>query len=432
MKLILKGGQVIDPANGIEQIADVLIEDGKIAQIGTDITADDAEVKDVTGMVVAPGFIDLHMHLREPGQEAKEDMQTATQAAAAGGFTTIACMPNTKPVVDSLVLVNGLKQRAREVGITKVQVIGAVSKGQQGEELAELGDMCQAGVMAFSDDGHYVNNSNLFMNALDYLVPFDKRIISHAEVHSLVCEGHMHEGARSAMLGVKGRPSVAEDIAVARDLLIAEYIGGKVHIAHVSTKGAVELIRQAKARGIDVTAEVTPHHLSLTDEIVSMANTATKVNPPLRSRDHVEAMIQGLKDGTIDAIATDHSPHAFEEKDREYCFAPSGFSGLETALGVVLTNLYHTGLFTLSEIVDRMSAAPARVMGLAEGTLSVGSSADVVVFDPNAEWTVDPKGFYTRAKMTPYEGMSLKGKAVMTVVGGKVVMENGQILASSL
>lgn len=432
MKLILKGGRVIDPANGIEQIADVLIEDGKIAQVGTDITAEGAEIKDVTGKIVAPGFIDLHMHLREPGQEAKEDMQTATQAAAAGGFTTISCMPNTRPVVDSLVLANGLKQRAREVGITKVQIIGAVSKGQKGEELAELGDMCQAGVMAFSDDGHYVNNSNLFMNALDYIVPFGKRIISHAEVHSLVCDGHMHEGARSAMLGVKGRPSVAEDIAVARDLLIAEYIGGKVHIAHVSTKGAVELIRQAKARGIDVTAEVTPHHLSLTDEIVTMANTATKVNPPLRSRDHVDAMIQGLKDGTIDAIATDHSPHAFEEKDREYCFAPSGFSGLETALGVVLTNLYHTGLFTLSEIVDRMSAAPARVMGLAEGTLSVGSSADVVVFDPDAEWTVDPKEFYTRSKMTPYEGMKLKGKAVMTVVNGKVVMENGQITASCL
>ena len=234
------------------------------------------------------------------------------------------------------------------------------------------------------------------------------------------------------MLGVKGRPSVAEDIAVARDLLIADYIGGKVHIAHVSTKGAVELIRQAKARGIDVTAEVTPHHLSLTDEIVTMANTATKVNPPLRSRDHVEAMIQGLKDGTIDAIATDHSPHAFEEKDREYCFAPSGFSGLETALGVVLTHLYHTGLFTLSEVVERMTAAPARVMDLAEGTLSVGASADVVVFDPDAEWTVDPKEFYTKAKMTPYEGMKLKGKAVMTIVNGKVVMENGQITASCL
>lgn len=427
MKLILKGGRVIDPANNMDTIADVLIADGKIAQIGADITADDAEVKDVTGKVVAPGFIDLHMHLREPGQEAKEDMVTATQAAASGGFTTIACMPNTKPVVDSLVLVNGLKQRAQEVGITKVQIIGAVSKGQQGEELAELGDMCSAGVMAFSDDGNYVNSSNLFMNAIDYLVPFGKRIISHAEVHSLVCDGYMHEGARSAMLGVKGRPAVAEDIAVARDLLIAEYTGGMVHIAHVSTKGAVELIRRAKEKGINVTAEATPHHLSLTDDIVNMANTATKVNPPLRSRDHVEALIEGLKDGTIDAIATDHSPHAFEEKDREFCYAPSGFSGLETALGVVLTHLYHTGRFTLSEVVERMTAGPARVMGLAEGSLSIGADADIAVFDPDAEWTVKAKDFYTRAKMTPYEGMTLKGKAVMTLVKGNIVMKNGVV-----
>lgn len=427
MKLILKGGRVIDPANNMDTIADVLIEDGKIAAVGTDITAEGATVKDVVGMVVAPGFIDLHMHLREPGQEAKEDMVTATQAAAAGGFTTIACMPNTKPVVDSLVLVNGLKQRAQEVGVTKVQVIGAVSKGQKGEELAELGDMCSAGVMAFSDDGNYVSSSNLFMNAIDYLVPFNKRIISHAEVHSLVCDGYMHEGARSAMLGVKGRPAVAEDIAVARDLLIAEYTGGMVHIAHVSTKGAVELIRQAKAKGINVTAEATPHHLSLTDAVVNMANTATKVNPPLRSADHVEALIEGLKDGTIDAIATDHSPHAFEEKDREFCFAPSGFSGLETALGVVLTYLYHTGRFTLSEVVERMTAGPARVMGLAEGKLSVGADADVVVFDPDAQWTVKASDFYTRAKMTPYEGMTLKGKAMMTLVKGDIVMENGVV-----
>ncbi len=374
---------------------------------------------------MTPGLIDLHMHLREPGQEAKEDMKTATQAAAAGGFTTISCMPNTRPVVDSLVLVNGLKQRAQEEGRVKVQVIGALSKGQEGKELAEIGDMTAAGAMAFSDDGHYVDNAKLLLNGLDYLVPFKKRIISHAEETSLVVDGYMHEGAVSAMLGIKGRPAVAEDIAVARDILLAEYTGGMIHIAHVSTKGAVELIRAAKQRGVNVTAEVTPHHLTLTDAVVNPANTATKVNPPLRSMDHVEAMRAGLKDGTIDAIATDHSPHAFEEKDREFCFAPSGFSGLETAVGVVFTHLYHTGLFTLPELIERMTAAPARVMNLPEGNLSVGSAADIAVIDPNFEWTVVPSELYTRAKMTPYEGATLKGKAVMTLVNGEIVMENG-------
>ncbi|MDF2928943.1 MAG: pyrC 2, partial [Anaerospora sp.] len=282
---------------------------------------------DAAGLVVAPGLIDMHVHLRDPGLEAKEDVASGTRAGAAGGFTSIACMPNTKPVIDNSILVEGLKQRAQSEGVINLKVIGAVSKGQEGKELAEIGDMAAAGAVAFSDDGRYVHSAGLLRTALEYTNMFDKVIISHAEDESLAGEGFMHEGTVSAMLGLKGRPVVAEDISTARDILLAEYTGAAVHIAHVSSKGAVELIRQAKQRGVKVTAEVTPHHLTLTDEAVRTFDTATKVNPPLRSEDHRQALIAGLQDGTLDAIVTDHAPHAFEEKDVEFRYAPSGFAG---------------------------------------------------------------------------------------------------------
>ena len=429
MKLLFKGGRVINPAEKFDDILDILVEDGKIAAMGGDLPADGAEVYDAKGLVVAPGLVDMHTHMREPGLEAKEDIFSGTRAAAAGGFTTIACMPNTKPVIDSAILVEGLKARAKAEGVVNVAIIGALSKAQEGKELAEIGDMILQGAAAISDDGHYVESARLLKTGLEYTAMFNKPIISHAEEESLVSEGFMHEGAVSARLGIKGRPSVAEDIAVARDIMLAEYTGAPIHIAHVSSKGAVELIRQAKARGVKVTAEATPHHLTLTDDAVAGFDTATKVNPPLRSIDHVAALIEGLKEGVIDAIVTDHAPHAFEEKDREFKFAPSGFTGLETSVGVILTELYHTGKFTLPELIDRMSTAPAGILGIEAGVLKVGAPADITLIDPELEWQVDSKTFYTRGKLTPFEGKKLKGKAVATVVGGKLVMQKGEVQA---
>lgn len=427
MKLLLKGGRIVNPAQGFDGVADLLIENGYIIEMSENISAADAEIFDAQGLVVAPGFIDMHVHLREPGLEAKEDIVSGTRAAAAGGFTTIACMPNTKPTVDNAITVSGIIHRAQYEGVVNVKVIGALSKGQEGKELAEIGDMIFTGAVAISDDGSSLNNNSLLKTGLEYTSMFDCPVITHSEDESLVEDGVMHEGAVSAMLGMKGRPAVAEDIAVARDLMLAQYADAKIHIAHVSSKGAVELIRQAKRKGIKVTAEATPHHLTLTDEAVRSFDTATKVNPPLRSADHVAALIEGLQDGTIDAIATDHAPHAFEEKDMEYKQAPPGFTGMETALGVVLTGLYHTGKLTLLELVERMSTAPARILGLESGVLTKGSLADITIFDENAEWVVDSSKFYTKGKHTPFDKKTLKGKVVATIVKGKFVMRNGEV-----
>lgn len=427
LKLLIKGGRIIDPAQNFNEIGDLLVEDGVVVQTGGKIGAKGVEVFDATGLVVAPGLIDLHVHLREPGLEAKEDIGSGTRAAAAGGYTTVCCMPNTKPVVDNAVLVAGLTRRAELEGRVNVRIIGALTKGQEGKELAEIGDMIAAGAVAISDDGSYVDNARVLRTGLEYSGMFDGVVVSHAEDKSLAEEGVMHEGAVSAMLGLKGRPSVSEDIAVARDIMLAEYTGAMLHIAHVSTQGAVELIRQAKRRGVRVTAEATPHHLTLTDEAVIGYSTATKVNPPLRAAEHQEALLAGLKDGTIDAIATDHAPHAFEEKDVEFRYAPSGFTGLETALGVMLTELYHSGKFTLDELIDRMAVGPARIFGLPGGSLKPGAPADITLIDPDLEWTVDSTRFYTRGKCTPFEGKNLKGKAVATMVGGRFVMKNGEM-----
>lgn len=429
MKLLIKGGRVINPGKEFDQVADILVEDGKIAAIGQNLAADGAEVVDAAGKLVTPGLIDLHVHLREPGQEAKEDFASGSRAAAAGGFATVACMANTKPVVDNAALINGLAERARQDAVVHVEQIGALSKGLEGKELAEVGDMLAAGAVAFSDDGHYVENAKLLLNALDYLRAFGGVIVSHAEELTLVDEGVMHEGHRSAMMGMKGRPAVAEDIAVMRDILLAEYADARIHIAHISTKGAVELVRQAKARGVKVTAEATPHHLTMTDALVRDYDASTKVNPPLRSDEHVEAVLAGLKDGTIDAIVTDHSPHAYEEKDVEYRFAPSGFPGLETALGVLLTDLYHTGKAELPLLIEKLTSGPAKVFNLPGGVLEAGAAADITIIDPELEWTVDAKAFYTRGSHSPFVGRELKGKAVATIVDGKLVMKDGKVLA---
>ena len=428
MVRIIKNGRVLDPANRLDKVCDILIEDGKIAKVGADLSAAGAEIIDAAGKVVAPGLIDMHVHLREPGQEAKENFVSGSRAAAAGGYTTIATMPNTKPVVDNAALVRSLQKRAAEESLVHIAIIGALTKGQRGEELAELGDMTEAGAVAFSDDGHYVQRAKVLLNGLDYLRAFDKVIINHDEDTTLIEEGCMNEGHRSAMLGVKGRPTVAEDIAVDRDILLAEYADARVHVAHISSARAVDMVRQAKKRGVKVTAEVTPHHLTLTDDCVDLTDSATKVNPPLRRQADVDVMVEGLKDGTIDAIVTDHSPHAEEEKDREYCLAPSGFPGLETALGVLLTELYHTGKLDLNTLISKMTAEPAKLFALSGGTLSVGSPADIAILDLDREWTVEAENFYTRGTHSPFVGRRLKGRAVMTMVDGQVVMRDGKII----
>lgn len=426
--LLLKGGRVIDPAAKLNQVCDVLIEDGIIQKVGLDIRADQAEVYDASDKIVVPGLIDMHTHLREPGQEAKEDFASGSRAGAAGGYTTVATMPNTSPVVDTAALVTSLQKRAEDVAIIHIHIIGAVTKNQEGKELAELGDMVAAGAVAFSDDGHFDPSAKVLLSAYDYLVPFNKAIINHEEDTSLVEDGAMNEGHRSAMLGFKGRPIVAEDIAVARDIMLAEYAGAHVHVAHISSGCAVELVREAKKRGVHVTAEATPHHLTMTDALVDPADSSTKVNPPLRTAKDVNAVVAGLCDGTIDMIATDHSPHAAEEKDREYIYAPSGFPGLETAIGVLMTDLVHTGKLPLETLIERMTYAPARVFQLNAGTLREGGPADVTVIDPNLVWTVDEKKFYTRGSHSPFVGRELTGKAVLTVVDGQIVMKDGVII----
>lgn len=427
MKLLIKNGRIIDPSQKMDKIADILVTDGKITRIAKNIKSKADETYDATGKIVAPGFIDMHTHLREPGQEAKEDIRHATEAAAAGGITTVACMPNTTPAVSSSIIVTGIKQRAAEEGRVNVEVIGCISKDQKGKELAEMGDMAEKGAVAFSDDGHYVMSPGLFTHAAEYITAFDKVLITHSIDEEMNSEGYMHEGAVSAMMGVPGVPAVSEDIAVARDCLLASYTGAHVHIAHVASKGAIDIIRNAKAKGWPVTAEATVHHMTLTDEACMSYNTATKVCPPLRSRDHMEAVREGIKDGTLDIIVTDHAPHAPEEKDVEFRRAPNGFCGLETSVAVVLTDLYHEGVLTLQQIVECMSTKPAEIFKLAGGTLKAGAPADITILDTEKEWTVDSSKFYTAGKVTPFEGKKCRGKAVATVVAGEIVMQDGVV-----
>ena len=427
MKTLIKNGRIVDPSQNIDAVMDLLIEDGIVKAMEKEISESADEIFDAAGLVVTPGLVDVHTHLREPGLEAKEDIVSGTKAAAAGGVTTIACMPNTKPVVDSSILVSGIKDRAVREGYVNVEVIGAITKGLEGKELAEMGDMAQKGAMAFSDDGHYVSSTRIFTLAAEYISAFDKILISHSIDPELGSDGYMHEGVVSARIGVPGIPALAEDVAVARDILVAEYTGAHVHVAHVASKGAIELIRQAKKRGIPVTCEATVHHLTLTDEACADYNTATRVSPPLRSMDHVEAIRAALKDGTVDAIVTDHAPHAPEEKDVEFRYAPCGFCGLETSLGVILTELYHTQLFTINEIIGKMSTEPANIFSLNAGSLKVGKPADIAIIDLNKEWVVNSMKFYTRGKLTPFEGKACKGKAVATMVAGKFVMRDGVV-----
>jgi dihydroorotase len=420
--LLLVGGRVVDPSRDVDETADVLIQDGRVTAVGAGQAAPPgAMVQDVRGKVVAPGLVDVHVHLREPGNEDEETIASGARAAAAGGFTAVCAMPNTDPVTDNQAAVGFIVRQSLRAGFARVYPIGAISVGQKGERLAEFGEMVGAGAVAVSDDGQPVVSSHLMRTALEYARTFDIPVADHCEDPSLSAGGAMHEGLVSTRLGLKGIPAAAEEIMVARDILLAELSGGRVHLCHVSTRGSVELIRRAKERGLRVTAEATPHHLTLTDAACEGYDTHAKMNPPLREAADVTALRQALKDGVIDCIASDHAPHAYDEKDAAFDDAPFGIVGLETALGVAYTELVKGGVLTLPELISRMSTVPARLFGVPGGTLRPGAPADVVVLDVTSGWTVDPARFHSKSRNTPFAGRSLTGRAALTVVAGKIV-----------
>ncbi len=420
--LLVRGGRVIDPAAGVDAVHDVLVEDGLVTRVGARVPAPEgARVIDAGGKIVCPGFIDIHVHLREPGHEYKETVATGTRAAAAGGFTAVCCMANTDPVNDNGAVTDYIRAKARTEGVVRVHPIGAVTRGLKGESLAELAELAEAGCVAFSDDGKCVMNAGLYRHAMEYVLPFGVPVISHAEDVHLGRGASMHEGVVSTELGLGGSPAAAEDVMVARDILLAELTGAHVHIAHLSTAGAVRLVREGKARGVRVTAEVTPHHLVLTDEAVRTFDPNTKMAPPLRSKRDREALVEGLVDGTIDCIATDHAPHALSEKEGEYDHAVFGIVGLETAVAVLLDQLVRPGHVPLATLVARMTHDPARLLSLPGGRLTAGAPGDLTLLDLDAEHTVDPARFRSKSRNTPFGGRTFHGAPWMTIVGGRVV-----------
>ncbi|HBX23828.1 MAG TPA: dihydroorotase [Desulfotomaculum sp.] len=418
MKLIMQNGRLLDPAAGRDLTADLYVNNGFIcAPFQPD---SNTNIIDAGGKLVTPGLVDMHVHLREPGFEYKETIATGTAAAVRGGFTGVACMPNTDPVTDNRVAVEYINKRTQEAGQVRVYPVGAITRGSQGKELAELADMREAGAAAFSDDGQPVTDAGLMRRAMLYCSMLGAAIISHCEDKSLAGGGVMHEGAYSTILGLKGIPASAEEAMVARDIILAGETGCPLHIAHISTAGSVCLVREAKKRGVKVTAEVTPHHFTLTDRAVGDFNTNAKVNPPLRGEADVQAVREGLADGTIDAIATDHAPHSFDEKNVEFDLAPFGLVGLETAVGLVWTELVQTGILTPLQAVQKLSCNPARILGIAGGTLAEGAPADITVIDPLFEETVNPNNFAGKSRNTPFTGHRLKGLPVLTIVAGEI------------
>jgi len=428
MKLLIKGGRVVDPANDIDGVMDILVENGLITAVQENIKDEAAAVIDAVDKVVCPGFIDMHVHLREPGFEYKEDIASGTRAAAAGGFTTVCCMPNTEPVIDNAAIASFVRERAAKSGKVNVLPIGCITKGQAGKELSEMADLIAAGCVAISDDGKPVSDAGIMRNAMDYAKMFDLPVLSHCEERSLAREGQMHEGYHSTLYGLKGIPTAAEELMVSREIILAGLTEAHVHICHASTRGSMELIRDAKARGIWVTCEVTPHHLLLTDEIVGSYDADTKVNPPLRSEEHLTALREGLADGTVDCIATDHAPHNWESKDCEYDLASFGISGLETAVAAVMDGLVNRGLLDMQRMVELFTLGPAEVLGIDKGTLDVGADADITIIDPELSKVVEPAEFYSKGKNTPFKGQIMKGWPCMTIVGGNVVARDGKIV----
>jgi dihydroorotase len=420
MSILISGGLVVDPALGLEEVRDLLVEDGRIVALEPPgaIPAEGREVIDARGLVVAPGLIDMHVHLREPGEEYKETIETGTAAAARGGFTGVACMPNTRPVNDSSAVTRFILDQADRMGRARVYPVGAISQGSLGESLSEYGELKAAGCVAVSDDGRPVMHALLMRRALEYARTFDLLVISHAEDLELRGEGVMHEGKVSVRLGLEGIPAAAEEIIVYRDIRLARLAGARLHIAHVSTAGSVAIIREAKLAGFDITAETAPHYFTLTDEAVLGFDTNAKVNPPLRSGWDREAIMEGLADGTIDVIACDHAPHSVLEKDVEFAEAAFGLIGLETSVGLSL-KLVHEGVLTMSQLIAKMSTNPAAILRVPGGTLAPGSPADITLIDPNREWTVDAAQFASKSRNCPFQGWNLKGKATLAFLGGR-------------
>jgi dihydroorotase len=434
MKLLITNGNLIDPTQSKTSKRNLLIEDGRVAGLlrDGDGVPEGAEVFDAAGLIVAPGFIDLHVHLREPGQEYKETIATGAAAAAAGGWTSVCAMPNTDPICDNPAVTRFIIEQAGRARLSNVFPIGAITKDSGGKELAEMGEMKRAGIVAVSDDGRPVPTAGLMRRAMEYAAGFGLTVVDHCEDKSLSAGGVMHEGAWSLRLGLRGMPALAEDLDAARDCLLAETTGAKMHLAHVSTKGALEAVRRAKARGLRVTCEVTPHHWTLTDAAVEGYDTNTKMSPPLRSQEHLEAIIEGIKDGTIDAIATDHAPHHADEKGLEYDRAPFGVTGLETAVGLAFERLVNPGLISLERLVEMCSANPARIFGLENrGTLRVGAWADVTVLDPEMVWTFEAAKSKSKSRNTPFDGWQFRGGVAATIVSGKLVYRR-QPLAKGL
>ncbi len=429
MKLLIKGGHVVDPKNNIDRVCDIFIDKGLISDVDENIELDDLDIEviDAKGKYVTPGLVDMHVHLRDPGFTYKEDIESGTKAAAMGGVTSLACMPNTSPVCDNVAVIEYIKSTAKKVGYVNVYPIGAITKGLKGEELAEIGNFKFAGVVAISDDGRPVESAGLMRRALEYADMFDVTVISHCEEMS-IAEGSMNEGAVATELGLKGISNAAEEIMVNREIILAENTGTSVHIAHISTKGSVEAIRQAKKRGVKVTCETCPHYFSLTEEAVLGYNTNAKMNPPLRTKEDVEAIKAGIADGTIDAIATDHAPHNIDIKRCEFQDAANGIIGLETSLGLSVKYLVKSGLITMSRLIELMSKNPANILGLAKGSLSVGSAADVIIFDADKEYTVDVEKFMSKSKNSPYNGYVLCAKPEYTIVGGKIKVNRGELV----
>jgi dihydroorotase len=420
MSILIKNGHVIDPGR-VNGPADVLIENGRIAAVGPKLKSPmDARILDATNRIVLPGFIDLHVHFREPGYEYKETIATGSAAAVAGGFTSVCCMPNTNPVNDNQSITEFILEKARAAGLARVFPVGAITKGSEGKELAEIGDLHRAGCVAISDDGLPVMNSLVMRRAMEYAIAFDLPVVDHCEDLHLSEGGCMNEGLVSTQLGLPGVPAAAEDVMVARNLALAELTGARLHLAHLSTAGSVRMVREAKARGIKVTAEACPHHFMLTEEAVCRYNTHAKMNPPLRAWADVQAIKDGLRDGTIDVIATDHAPHAAQEKQQEFAAAPNGIVGLETAWPLTLT-LVEEGVLTLEAAVAKLTTGPARAFRLNHGTLAAGADADVVIANVQEPWEIDPARFRSRSRNTPFAGWKVKGRILTTIVGGKIV-----------
>jgi dihydroorotase len=420
--LAIRGGRVIDPSQGIDLVADLFLRDGVVAGIGPQAAgkgrADDSI--DATGLIVAPGLVDMHVHLREPGREEDETIETGAASAVAGGFTSVACIPNTEPPIDTQGIVEFIHQKAARADACNVFVVGCVSRNREGKELADIGQLVEAGAVAFTDDGAPVYDAELMRRALEYCRMFDKPILAHEEVLELSRGGVMHEGLVSLVLGLGGMPAAAEEVMIGRDVALAEVTGGRLHVMHLSTAGGVELVRAAKARGIRVTAEACPHHFTLTDECLRSFDSNFKMSPPLRTAADVEAILGGIVDGTIDCIATDHAPHALEKKMLELDRAPFGIVGLETALGVSATRLVATGRIGWPRLIEAMSTLPARILGIERGTLAPGAVADVTLIDPAMEWQVDAASFRSKSANTPFDRWTLRGRAVATIVGGRV------------